>query len=149
MMYLKLPPKIKVLEAISAIADNRIKILNDYEAIVESSDRSRVYRVYVNLSSREVDSTDNGTRLRNYVGYPIIAFLMIKGVLPLDKELLEYFKGIPWKKLNEEFKSYEKVLNYIKSEVESKGLPFSKVEKYMTLVLNKLKMLNLKKINKY
>jgi len=41
--FLRLPPRIKVLEALGAISDGRIEVLNDKEAIVRSSDGTRMY----------------------------------------------------------------------------------------------------------
>ncbi len=67
----------------------------------------------MDVSRREVDSTDNGTVHRGYVGYPIISFLMVKRLLPINEELMNSLKGIPWRKLNEEYKSYAKVMDVI------------------------------------
>uniref|UniRef100_A0A7J2TB24 Uncharacterized protein n=1 Tax=Ignisphaera aggregans TaxID=334771 RepID=A0A7J2TB24_9CREN len=119
---LRSPPRIKVLEALGCIADGRIKILGDNFARVISSDGSREYRVYVDLQKGIVYSDDNGTKFRGYVGYPIIALLMIKGVLPYDETLARALAGIPWKKLNEEYKSYATVENIVKNLVKQRGV---------------------------
>jgi hypothetical protein len=39
------------------------------------------------------------------VGYPALAVLMIKGILPFNETLSEKFKGIHWKQLNQENKN--------------------------------------------
>ena len=81
MRTLKLPPRIKVLEALGAIADGRVRP-GEREAEVRSSEGDKVYKVCVDLERRRAYSTDNGPKFRGYVGYPIIAVLMLKGVLP-------------------------------------------------------------------
>ncbi|MEM4474885.1 MAG: hypothetical protein QW405_00545, partial [Fervidicoccaceae archaeon] len=68
------PPPIKVLEALSAIADGRVKIIDEKRARVSSSDGTRIYEIYLDLEQGLAYSTDNGTLLRGYVGYPLIAF---------------------------------------------------------------------------
>ncbi|HDI02232.1 MAG TPA: hypothetical protein ENF93_01150, partial [Ignisphaera sp.] len=93
MLRLRLPPRIKVLEALGAIADKRINIIDSYRAKVVSSDGSRIYTVIVDLAKGLVYSDDNGTKYRGYVGYPIIAFLMLQGVLPFDRKISEALKG--------------------------------------------------------
>ncbi len=149
MTILKPPPKIKILEALSCIVDNRVEVINDIEYIVKSSDHSRTYNVYVNLSKREVDSTDNGTRIKGYIGYPIIAVLMLRKVLPIDYELAKCLSHIPWRRLNEELKSYEKVMDYVKKVVEERGCSSERIDKYVSQVMSILRRITLKKITKY
>ncbi|WP_446752453.1 hypothetical protein [Vulcanisaeta sp. JCM 16161] len=144
--YLRMPPRIKVLEALGALADGRVEVINDKEAVVRSSDGTRVYKVYVDVSRREVDSTDNGTVHRGYVGYPIISFLMVKRLLPINEELMNSLKGIPWRKLNEEYKSYAKVMDVI---IKDRGLSEGEVNKYIDQVLSMLRRMNLKRVQRY
>ncbi len=47
--YLRMPPRIKVLEALGALADGRVEVINDKEALVKSSDGTRTYKVYVDV----------------------------------------------------------------------------------------------------
>jgi hypothetical protein len=49
MMRLKLPPRVKVLEALGSIADGRVRVINDSEAEVKSSTGDRVYKVLVDV----------------------------------------------------------------------------------------------------
>jgi len=147
MKYLSLPPKIKVLEALGAIADNRIKNLgkNLYEVI--SSEGDRKYKVYVNLSLSEACSTDNGTTYRDYVGYPIIAVLMLEGVLPYDEELSRALAGIKWRELNTKYKNYAIVENIVKREVTGRGVSEVRLEGFSESVLAKLRAIKLRKSN--
>nr|KJR73535.1 MAG: hypothetical protein TU35_05230 [Thermoproteus sp. AZ2] len=141
---MRLPPRIKVLEALGAIADGRIELRGDNEAVVTSSEGDRRYRVYVDVARRVAYSDDNGTIYRGYVGYPIISLLMLKGVLPIDEQLKGALRGIPWRRLNEQYKRYEAVMELLKRELSEKGIEPSRVDKYIDLVLAELKRLGLK-----
>ena len=143
-MYLRLPPRIKVLEALGAIADGRIKIIDEHRAQVVSSEGDRVYDVYVDLSKGQVYSNDNGTKYRGYVGYPIIALLMIKGVIPFYRDVAEALKGIPWRELNEKYKKYAIVESIVKDIARKRGISPSYIDLVISRVMSKLKTLRLK-----
>jgi len=143
-MYLRPPPKIKVLEALSTIADERIRLLNDNYAEVTSSDGSRKYIVYVDLEHNEVCSTDNGTMLRGYIGYPIIAMLMLKGRLPVNKVIANALKGINWRELNEKYKKYSIVEEHIKEIVSKRGVNPQLVDMFKERVYVLVKKLKFK-----
>lgn len=144
-LYLNLPPRIKVLEALGSIADGRVRIIDEYEAEVTSSLGDRKYVVKVDINSHMVFSNDNGTLYRNYVGYPIIAFLMVKNIIPYDEKLANALKGINWRRLNELYKNYSLVEKHIKSLLSEKGLSSEYVDLYISRVLNELKRLNLRR----
>jgi len=113
----KKPPVLKVFEALSAIADGRVNEISEGLAKVISSDRTKSYTVKWNSVTREVYSDDNASHWQGYLGYPGIAYLMKKGVLPFDAELAKQFAGIEWKKLNSRFREHEKVINYLATEM--------------------------------
>jgi len=147
MRYLRLPPKIKVLEAAAAIADGRVKTISDKLAEVTSSTGDKTYKVFVDIDSREVCSTDNGTVLRGYVGYPILSVLMLKGVLHYDRRVGEALKGIKWKELNERFKKYSIVEEHVKKVAEERGVNRHEVDSFKESVYNQVKKLRFKFIN--
>ncbi len=133
----RLPPKIKVLEALGAIADGRVTLTDD-GAIVRSSDGTRAYRV-VYKGGNIIDADDNGSKFRGYLGYPSIAVLMLRGVLPFDKEIAEALRGIPWKRLNETYKSYAKVEEIVLSEAEKKGVSKERIKAFVEKVMDEVK----------
>ena len=143
--YWKMPPRIKVLEALGAIADGRIEMVGEREARVVSSEGDRVYTVKWD-GGRGITADDNGSVYRGYLGYPSIAFLMLKGLLPYDEELAKALKGLPWRRLNEKFKSYRLVEEYIKSDLSEKGISPSRVDSFIRLVLSSIKKLRPYKI---
>lgn len=143
---LKTPPRIKILEALGSIGDNRVVVLSDNEAVVHSSTGEREYKVIVSKTSDNeylVYSNDNGTIYRGYVGYPIIAFLMVKGVIPIDKTIMKTLVGIPWKELNERYKNYSIVEKIVLDKAEESGVSRDIIYDYMNIVMKKLGLLKI------
>ena len=102
---MELPNKAKIAESYSAIADNRVNLLNN-EAIVKSSNEEKEYLIRWN--DNLYYSNDNSSYWQGIIGYPVIAVLMMQGKLSLNKNILKYFKGINWNRLNKETKrNYE------------------------------------------
>ncbi|MEL9939880.1 MAG: hypothetical protein QW632_01835 [Ignisphaera sp.] len=140
---LKLPPRIKIMEALGCLADKRIREIDDNKAIVSSSDGSREYHVYVDVKKGIVYSDDNGTKFRGYIGYPIIAFLMLKGYLAYDERIAKALAGIPWKKLNESYKSYQVVENIVKDIAKKNGVSPESIDEFVDNVLRQLSRFSL------
>ena len=145
-MLWKIPPKVKVLEALGCIGDNRIVIDdgNPNRAIVKSSNLDKEYYVSYYPEKNKVYSTDNASKFRHYIGYPIIAFLMKKGVINFDNKIANALKGIKWNELNKKFKrDYSKTEEYAKGVCEKKGFKRELVDKEVEGVLKQLKNLRL------
>jgi len=136
---LRLPPRIKVLEAFGAVVDGRVRLVGEGRCEVVSSEGDRVYNVVV--EGGFVYSNDNGTLYRGYVGYPILACLMAEGKLPIDAELGEKLRGVPWRRLNEQYKRYEEVLQRIYAE---RGIERERAEAYIDAVLRRLAAMRLR-----
>ena len=98
----KLPPVEKVYEAWTALADDRYD-LSPEALVVRSSDGSKEYRVTWDDGGR-YRSNDNATFWQGYAGYPVIMALMLQGRVPFNGEVAAWFKGIPWKALNDAHK---------------------------------------------
>lgn len=148
----KLPPIEKIYEAYTAVADNRVKIaesstLEQGEATVSSSDNAKEYTIEWNAST--YSSNDNSTFWQLYAGYPVIAVLMLQGLLPYNKEAAEYFRGVNWKCLNTRYKNdYAAAL---KEVIRQKGLDsseraeeLSEITLSVQNVYNRLQMLDIK-----
>jgi hypothetical protein len=143
MKPLKLPPRIKILEALGCIADGRVTILNENHAIVRSSEGTRSYKVYIDLNNNIVYSDDNGTKIKGYMGYPIIALLMIKGVVPFNEEIAKALSKIPWRELNEKYKNYYIVEKIVKNIALKRGVDIDKIDRFIEMVINALRGLSL------
>ncbi|MCS7374899.1 MAG: hypothetical protein NDF56_07965 [archaeon GB-1845-036] len=145
-ILLSLPPRIKVLEALGCVADRRINFLKENYAKVVSSLGDRVYDVYVDVNRGVAYSSDNGTTYRNYIGYPIISFLMMKGLLPFNGKIAEALKGIPWKSLNERYRKYALVEREIFMMLKERGISRGEVLAFVKIVMEKLKAIKLFKL---
>lgn len=139
------PPRIKVLEALGAVAGGRVRLLSDKQAEVDASEGRRTYRVYVDVENHVADSDDNGTVFRNYVGYPIIAVLMAAKILPYHEEIAKPLAGVKWRSLNERYKSYRVVESLVKKKLAENGINSEKVDEAITTVLSSLEQLKLAK----
>jgi hypothetical protein len=115
---MKMPPKEKILEAYSAIADRRID-MHENSAEVHSSDASKTY--LVEWEGDTFASSDPATYWQSYPGYPVLAVLLKQGRLPLDEELIQPMAGIPWKKLNDAHKrDYAAAAQEAMKEIENR-----------------------------
>ncbi|MCE4614678.1 MAG: hypothetical protein F7B60_04025 [Desulfurococcales archaeon] len=147
MPILSKPPRIKVFEALGSIADGRVEIVDENEsriiAKIKSSTGEKTYTVIVDLGSKKAYSNDNGTIHRGYIGYPIIAVLMAKGILPFEEKYAEALKGIPWKTLNETYKKYSIVEEIVFKQARSNGVYRRHLEAFARRVLGELGRLEL------
>ena len=84
-----MPPIAKVYEALSAVADGRVKLTGETTAEVLSSERDKTYTVKWSGGERSITSNDNATRWQGYIGYPIIAVLLETGRIPYDRAMRE------------------------------------------------------------
>ncbi len=117
----KLPPKEKIYEAYSVLADRRCIMISDHKAVISSSDGSKTYTLTWSEDPEsnyfKVNSDDNASRFQGYTGYPIIALLMILDKINLDEDILPHFKDINWHNLNKQFKNnYAQAVEFVLSQ---------------------------------
>ena len=131
----KLPPREKVNEAWSALADGRIRLdRENNRAEVDSSDGSKTYTV--TWDGDCYTSNDNATYWKLYPGYPIIAVMMLLGLLPYDSEVAGQWAGINWTRLNNDFRrDYAKAVDKV---IDDRGLDSAVVDKAVDEVLSAL-----------
>jgi hypothetical protein len=117
-----MPPIIKVYEALGAIGDGRVRIVDSRRALVTSSDGVKTYEVEVSEDGREISSNDNASYWQGYLGYPAIAVLLARGFYRPPANVTDALAGIPWKTLNRKFKNdYTKTLAEVDKELEQSG----------------------------
>ena len=114
----KLPPIEKVYEAWSAVADGRVTLHpEERQATVVSSNGAKTYAVAWNEDGTVYSSNDNATYWQGYAGYPVIAVLMMQGILPLDHDIANEFTQANWTELNEHYKrNYAQAVAAVVSE---------------------------------
>ncbi len=121
-MKWKLPPPIKIYEALGAIADERVEA-DGNKAKVYSSSGNKFYTVTYDADKQEIMANDNGSYWQGYLGYPSIAFLMHIGAIRFNPLYSEALKGIAWKDINTRFKNdFDKTVVYIHSLLQEKGI---------------------------
>lgn len=106
-MLKKLPPLEKIYEAWSAIGSGRIRLLTPADAEkgaaeLLSSDASKAYRL--SWDGNDYRSDDNMTVWQGSPGYPILALLMLRGLLPLPEDAAKALAPVNWGALNKEAK---------------------------------------------
>jgi hypothetical protein len=118
----KLPPIVKVYEALGAIGDGRVRIEDSRRAFVTSSDGAKTYEVETSADGREIASNDNASYWQGYLGYPAIAVLMARGIYRPPANVTDALAGVPWKELNRKFKNdYAKTIAEVEKELEQSG----------------------------
>ena len=114
---MKLPPKEKLYEAYSAIADGRVR-MEENKASVTSSDGTKEYTVQWRGS--EYASSDSATYWQGYPGYPVIAVLLLQGKLTCEPDRMEPLKNIAWKQINDAYKrDYAKAAESVLKDIET------------------------------
>ncbi len=135
----KMPPLIKVYEALGAIADRRVRILDETRAEVVSSEGNKTYAVEIN--DKDVSANDNASYWQGYLGYPAIAVMIARGLLTADKVPIEALAGIAWKELNRRYHNdYAKTLADVDQAILERGADPAIVKAACEAVLSALQM---------
>lgn len=144
-MKWKLPPKIKIYEALGAIADERVEISGN-QAKVWSSSGQKFYEVSYDPQAKKIYANDNGSYWRGYLGYPAISFLMLINLVPFAENLAQELKGIKWKEVNQSFgNDFTKTEKYLADLVGKNGGDFKQHSDFADKVLVALDRLTLGK----
>ncbi len=137
----KMPKREKIYEAYGAIADGRVTLKDD-SAEVKSSSLDKTY--IVEFSDGIYSSNDNSSYWQGSLGYPIIAVLMLKGKLSLDREIADYFKDIKWKELNTLYKNkYEEVIQQILEDYREAYIDVESIEEELEKVYKEIEALDI------
>lgn len=135
----KLPVRIKVYEALGALADERLQLISSSRGTVTSSSGNKTYDVIYTPKTNEINTNDNASYWQGYLGYPALAFLMKIGLLPFDESLASSLKGIAWKEINQKFKNdFSKTECYIYQTA-----PQQQLELFAAKTISKLESLKL------
>lgn len=149
-MSWKLPPRIKIYEALGSVADGRVTIVHgNKRGSVKSSGGNKEYIVIYDPAANAIMTNDNATYWQGYLGYPAIAFLMLIGVVDYDVEVAKALRGIAWKDVNTKFKyDFAKTEAYVLESAEKTGCDGEKIVKEVDRILNVIEKLNLEKLGK-
>ena len=118
----KMPPIVKVYEAIGALGDGRVTGVDDTRALVASSDASKVYEVEVSEDGRTISSNDNASYWQGYLGYPAIAVLLARGFYRPPANVTDALAGVAWKELNRKFRNdWARTIAAVEEELKQAG----------------------------
>jgi hypothetical protein len=142
----KMPPRAKVFEAFTAVADGRVRLTGPGSAAVTSSRGDKTYEVEWSDDGRTVTANDNASYWQGYLGYPILAVLLARGELRADASAVTAMGGVPWHELNARFKrDYEAAIALALSELAGRGGDPALVEREVAAVLEQLGALGLQR----
>ncbi|MEJ2718472.1 MAG: hypothetical protein P8182_15275 [Deltaproteobacteria bacterium] len=143
----KTPPKAKIYEALTAVGDNRVKLQAEHQAEVSSSDRTKTYIVEWTPDRRSITSNDNASYWQGYMGYPIVAVLMLLGSVDFHKEVADLLSGIPWKSLNKRFRNkYDNAIESVLAELDAKGVDRDRISTEVESIVEQIERLNMGKM---
>ena len=98
----KLPPKVKIIEALCAVADERVTIedlLSKEWKCISSSTPWKVYKIIYNEKENQIYSNDSWSTNQWFLWYPAIAFLLKIWKLKYDGSILKMIKNTNWIKI--------------------------------------------------
>jgi hypothetical protein len=141
----KLPPRAKVFEAFTAVADRRVRLSGPGSATVTSSSGDRIYHVEWS-DDHTVAANDNASYWQGYLGYPIIAVLLARGVLRTDDEAVAALAGVPWHELNTRYRrDYDGAVAHVLRQLPPGAPAVKEVERAVDDVLAQLAALDLQR----
>ena len=113
----KLPPKVKIIEALSAVADGRVTIedlLSKEWKCSSSSTPWKVYKIIYNEKENQIFSNDSWSTNQWFLWYPAIAFLLKIWKLNYNKDILGMLKNIDRADIKEKVhKDYESMFRIV------------------------------------
>lgn len=130
------------------MADSRI-IIKDDEAEVLSSSGKKKYVVRYDPAGKAIMANDNGSYWQDYLGYPAIAYLLIKEIITYDTGIAGLFAGIAWKDINTKFKNdYQKTEAHVLAALKNKKNDIGTIQQEIKKIYSQLAKLNLGKLGK-
>jgi hypothetical protein len=142
----KLPPRAKVFEAFTAVADGRVRLTGAGSARVVSSGGDKTYDIEWSEEGRTISANDNASYWQGYLGYPILAVLLKRGELHADGDAVTALAGIDWHDLNRRYRrDYDAAVAHALVELEKRGGDPALVECQADAVLDQLAALGLQR----
>ncbi len=141
-----MPLVVTVYEALSAVADGRVRLLGPTNAEVVSSTGARTYALAWSEDGCTYSSNDNASYWHGSMGYPIIAVALARGQLAYDSAIAAQLAGIPWKALVDAAKhDYGEALEVALRGVEATGGDRATITKHAEAIYADLSELHLER----
>ena len=143
----KLPPIIKLYEALGTLGDKRIHVTGP-TAQVSSSSGTKTYTVSYDADEPAIMANDNASYWQGYLGYPALAYLLATDVLSYDHKLAQYLAGFDWHTINTRNRN-----DWAKSEAEVRavmlerhGVDLAWFDAQLAIIMTDVAALNLAKL---
>lgn len=147
-MKWRIPPDIKVYEALGCLADGRLREEKG-EIRVYSSSGNKFYIVSYDAKQNAIMTNDNGTYWKGYMGYPAIAFLMSIGKIQFQEKHSVALKDIPWKDVNTKNKNdFEKTKKDVHKIVVERGFDLNEFKSDVKNIMQQIVDLGMEKLGK-
>jgi hypothetical protein len=142
----KLPPRAKVFEAFTAVADGRVRLAGPESATVTSSGGDRTYDVEWSADERTIAANDNASYWQGYLGYPALAVLLERGKLRAAEDVVRALAGVPWHDLNKRFKrDYDAAVAHVLAGLPTYGPDPASIERAVDGVMEQVAALDLQR----
>jgi hypothetical protein len=142
----KLPPRSKVFEAFSAVADGRVRVTGPGSATVTSSGGDKTYDVEWSADGHTIAANDNASYWQGYLGYPALAVLLERGVLRAGDDVVRALSGIPWHDVNQRFKrDYDAAVTHVLAGLPAGGPSDREIRAAVDGVMGQLATLDLQR----
>jgi hypothetical protein len=142
----RLPPRAKVFEAFTAVADGRVQLTGPGSATVVSSGGDKTYDVEWSADGRSITANDNASYWQGYLGYPILAVLLERGELHADSDAVSAMAGVPWHDLNRRYRrDYDAAVAHALGALKEHVVDPALVERQVDDVLDQIAALDLRR----
>lgn len=113
----KLPPKIKIIEALAAVADDRVisdDLLTNEWKCYSVSTPWKTYTILYDDKTGVISSNDSWSVNQSFLWYPAVAFLLKIWKLKYDRDVLAMLQNIDWLKMKVQVnKDYESLFRLL------------------------------------
>ena len=138
----KMPPLVKVYEAMGALGDGRVEMKGTWGALVTSSEGNKTYQVEISGDFRQISSNDNASYWQGYLGYPAVAALLQLGLYRAPANVIDALAGIAWKQINRRLRNdYAKTIKEVDRIIEQNGHDPDAVRAEAEAIMDALKKL--------
>lgn len=145
----KLPPRIKIYEALWAIADERVEIDGMFSTqgkCFSASTKGKSYTISYDPEKNIITSNDSGSSNQGYIGYPAIAFLLKIWALKYSENILPMLRNIDRNAIKQQVnKNHEETRRVLLGILFQKGFNVDDLVDACTNIYTQLESLKLLK----
>ena len=143
----KIPPKAKIYEALTAVADGRVTLTGAQQAEVVSSAGTKTYVVEWSADRQRIVANDNASYWQGYMGYPMGAVLMVLGEVSYAPEVAARLAGIPWQQINKKYRNnYDQAIAAVLESLREQGADPQAIRAEVDRIMSRLEQLSLHKL---